>query len=118
MGIGGFAGHAHKSFPRSHIGYFARLIIDQNVSAVTGACLMIKAKTWQELGGLDENLKIALNDIDLCLRVRQTGKLIVFTPFVELYHFESKSRGYENTPQKARRLESEVEYFRKRWKEF
>lgn len=115
IGIGGSAGHSHKCFDRNDPGYFNRLEAIQNVSAVTGACLMVKKALYQKLDGLDEkNLPIALNDIDFCLRLREQGYLNIFTPYCELYHHESRSRGLENTPDKQARFQQEVCYLRQR----
>lgn len=115
IGIGGIAGHSHKYAQRQEPGYFARLHLIQNLSAVTAACLMIKKALYQTMGGLDEqNLAIAFNDVDFCLRLREKGYLNVFTPYCELYHHESKTRGYEDTPQKKQRFAKEIAYMRKR----
>ncbi len=115
LGIGGAAGHSHKGFDRNDPGYFNRLEAIQNVSAVTGACLMVKKTLYQALDGLDEeNLPIALNDVDFCLRLREWGYLNVFTPYCELYHHESCSRGLENTPDKRARFQQETRYLRER----
>lgn len=117
LGIGGVADHAHKNFPRDAKGYMMRCWIQQNLSAVTAACLMIKRSVFEEVGGLDEeNFKVALNDVDLCMKVRAKGYLIVWTPYAEAYHHESKSRGPENTPEKTKRFEGEILAFRKKWK--
>ena len=116
LGIGGVAGHFHKYFQHDDFGYMARLIYAQDVSAVTGACMMIRRGVWEQLNGLDEEYAVAFNDIDLCMRIRQAGYLIVWTPFAELYHYESKSRGMEDTPEKQRRFASEVTRFQQRWK--
>jgi len=115
IGIAGFAGHSHKHSPRTYPGHMGRLKIAQNVSAVTGACMMMKRAIYDEVGGLDEAFVVALNDVDMCLRIRQKGYLNVFTPFAELYHYESKSRGLEDTPEKEKRFADEVELFRQRW---
>ncbi len=115
IGIGGVAGHSHKHFIRGHHGYFGRLLLAQNLSAVTAACLMIKKSIFDELKGLDEEFTVAFNDIDFCMRVRKAGYLICWTPFAELYHHESLSRGYEDTPEKIKRFEGETARFRKRW---
>ncbi len=115
LGIGGVAGHSHKYLPAEHHGYFSRPHLVQNVSAVTGACLMVKRALYASVGGLDEsNLGIAFNDIDFCLRLRERGLLNVYTPYARLVHFESKSRGQEDTPDKQRRFLSETEYMRRR----
>lgn len=115
IGIGGSAGHSHKCLDRNDPGYFNRLDVIQNVSAVTGACLMVKKALYQALGGLDEiNLPIAFNDVDFCLRLREQGYLNVFTPYCELYHHESRSRGFETTPDRKRRFQQECHYLRQR----
>jgi len=115
LGIGGIAGHSHKYFPRSDYGYFGRLKTVQNLSAVTAACLMTRRKVFSEIGGFEESLSHAFNDVDLCLRIRDRGYLVVFTPFAELYHHESLSRGYENTPEKRRRFGQERRFCEDRW---
>lgn len=116
LGIGGVAGHAHKCFNRDNSGYFSRLQLTQNYSAVTGACMLMRRAVFDEVGSFDEkNLKIAYNDIDLCLRVREAGYLIVWTPYAELYHVESASRGYEETPAKQLRFPTEANYMKSRW---
>lgn len=111
------AGHTHYKMPRQNLGYMGRLCYAQNVSAVTGACLMVKRALFEEVGGLNENLEISLNDVDFCLRLLQKGYLNVFTPFCELYHYESASRGLDDQGEKAERYNKESEYFRKEWKE-
>ncbi|MBR2189849.1 MAG: glycosyltransferase family 2 protein, partial [Eubacterium sp.] len=115
-GVGGFAGHILTGKLREDAGYMGRLLAVQDVSAVTGACLMIKKSLFDAVGGLDEALTVALNDIDLCLKVRETGALIVLNPAAELFHYESKSRGYEETPEKHERFKREIRYFREKWK--
>lgn len=117
MGIGGTAGHSHKGFRRGHYGYMLRLSLAQNLSGVTGACCMIPRRVWEKVGGLDEGFAVAFNDVDLCLRIREAGYLIVWTPYAELYHYESKSRGYENTFEKHRRFMGERDRLRMRWAE-
>lgn len=115
VGLGGVAGHSHKHFAKESPGYFNRLDIVQNLSAVTAACLMVKRTVYEELCGLDEhNLKIAFNDVDFCLRVLEHGYLNVFTPYCEAYHHESVSRGYEDNAQKIERFNSEIAYMRLR----
>ncbi len=117
LGIGGVAGHSHKYFKKEDIGYFARPHIVQNVSAVTAALMMIKKNVFEEVGGFDEeHLKVAFNDVDLCLKIRQKGYLNVFTPWAEAYHYESKSRGAEDTPEKQERFKKEVEFMQNKWK--
>ena len=116
LGIGGVAGHSHKYFPRNSNGYFGWLKLPHNVSAVTGACLMVRKDIYEAVGGLDEeNLKVAFNDVDFCLRVMQAGYSNAFTPFAELYHHESLSRGSEDSPEKQARFEREVTYMLNRW---
>ena len=116
IGIGGVGGHAHKYFPRNSYGYMSRAAIAQNYSAVTAACVMIPKYVWEEINGLDETFEVAFNDVDLCMRIRKAGYLIVWTPYAELYHYESKSRGLEDTPEKRKRFEGEVRRFQERWK--
>ena len=120
LGLGAHrtAGHTHYKINHDNLGYMGRLCYAQNVSAVTGACLMVKRSLFEELGGLDESFKVALNDVDFCLRLREKGYLNVFTPFAELYHFESASRGIDIQDEtKAKRYEEEAEHFKTRWKE-
>ncbi len=115
IGVGGVAGHSHKGAPRDEPGYYGRLMITQNVSAVTAAFLMVKKNLYLAVGGLDEqNLAVAFNDIDFCLRLREKGCLNVFTPYCEAYHRESISRGYEDTPEKLLRFEREIAYLHRR----
>ena len=112
------AGHTHYKINYDNLGYMGKLCYAQNVSAVTGACLMVKKSLYDELGGLDEDFRVALNDVDFCLRLREKGYLNVFTPFAELYHFESASRGVDVVDEaKAKRYEEESALFRDRWKE-
>lgn len=112
------AGHTHYKINYDNLGYMGRLCYAQNVSAVTGACLMVKKSLYDELGGLDESFAVALNDVDFCLRIREKGYLNVFTPFAELYHFESASRGSDVMDEaKAKRYEEESAHFREKWKE-
>ncbi len=118
IGIGGVAGHSHKYFEREDNGYFSRLKIIQNLSAVTAACLMVRKDVFDSVNGLDEAFKVAFNDVDFCLRVREEDKLVIFTPYVEAYHHESKSRGTEDTPEKVERFQGEVKRFYARWGEY
>ena len=115
VGLGGVAGHSHKNFNRGHVGFMYRASIVQNLSAVTAACMMIPTHIYKEMGGFDERYVVAFNDVDFCMRIRKAGYLIVFTPYAELYHYESKSRGYEDTPEKQERFEREVLLFQKTW---
>ncbi len=111
------AGHSHYRVSSNNLGYMGRLCYAQNVMAVTGACLMMKKALFQELGGLDENFAVSLNDVDLCVRAWKAGYVNVFTPFAELYHFESISRGLDDTGEKAQRYDRESEAFRAKWKD-
>ena len=114
------AGHVQYRQRRENLGYMGRLCYAQNMSAVTGACLMVKKRIYDELGGLDETFEVSLNDVDFCLRCRQKNYLNVFTPFAELYHYESLSRGSDvEDPhsENAKRYDREAEHFRTRWKE-
>lgn len=116
IGIGGVAGHSHKYFERGAQGYFARLKLVHDVSAVTGACLLVRKAVYDAVGGLnEEKLTIAFNDVDFCLKVREAGYRNLFTPRAELYHHESVSRGHEDTPEKKARFRAEVEYMLSRW---
>lgn len=115
LGIGGVAGHSHANFQRNDNGFAGRLKIVQNLSAVTAACLMIKRSVYEEVNGLNEDLAVAFNDIDFCLKVRKKGYLIVFSPYVEMYHYESKSRGKDDTKEKSARFESEIKTFHNNW---
>lgn len=115
-GICGVAGHGHKGLPRDAYGYFSRAQLTQNLSCVTAACLIMRRAVFDEVGGLDDkNLAVAFNDVDFCLRIRERGHLIVWTPFAELYHLESASRGPDTAPDKVQRFNSEVSYMRQRW---
>jgi GT2 family glycosyltransferase len=116
LGVGGVAGHAFKHYPGDYPGYFSRARLTSSFSAVTAACLVIRKETYLQAGGLDEkNLAIAFNDIDFCLRVRELGLRNVWTPHALLYHHESASRGYEDTPEKQERFAKEVRFMQKRW---
>lgn len=117
VGLGGAAAHAHRGFRRKEYGYFLRLGIVQNISAVTGACLLIKKSTFNEVNGLDETFEVAYNDVDFCLRVLQTGKVNVWTPYAELYHYESKSRGVDDL-NSSERFRGEFDRFRERYSKF
>ena len=116
IGILTLAGHYHKHFDGNHPGYMGRLIYAQDLSAVTGACMMIRREVYDQLNGYDESFEVAFNDVDFCMRVRQAGYLIVFTPFAELYHYESKPRGQDEAPEKRARFVGEVTRFQERWK--
>ena len=110
------AGHTHYKQHRQNLGYMGRLCYAQNVTAVTGACLMVKKSLYEEVGGLDEGFAISLNDVDFCLKLREKGLLNVFTPFAELYHYESVSRGLDDNGEKAERYNRESAAFRDKWK--
>lgn len=115
VGIGGIAGNMFVGLKRGYTGYMHKAVLQQDLSAVTAACMLMKRKAFEEVGGFEEKLKVAFNDVDLCLKVRKAGYLVVFDPFAELYHYESKSRGAEDTPEKIRRFQSEIEFMRNRW---
>lgn len=116
IGLLTLAGHYHRHFDREHPGYMGRLIYAHNVTAVTAACIMIPKRVWDQVHGLDESFEVAFNDVDLCMRIRKAGYLIVWTPYAELYHYESKSRGMEDTPEKKERFGGEIRRFQERWK--
>lgn len=115
IGILDVAGHSHKGFSRNSCGYINRLCVVQNLSAVTGACLMVRKEVFKEAGGFDENFILAYGDVDLCLKIRAKGYLIIWTPFSELYHYESITRGYEDTPEKRERINGEIKLFYNKW---
>lgn len=119
LGLGAHrtAGHSHYRVSSNNLGYMGRLCYAQDVMAVTGACLMMRRSLFEELGGLDESFAVSLNDVDLCIRAWKAGYLNVFTPFAELYHYESVSRGLDDQGEKAQRYNRESEAFRARWKE-
>ena len=117
IGIGGIADHLFKGINDFDTTYMNRAQIAQDLNAVTAACLMIKSKIFDEINGFEEDLKIAFNDIDLCLRVRDKGYLVVYNPYSSFYHYESKSRGLEDTPEKVKRFNNEFAYFVHRWKD-
>ncbi len=115
IGIGGIAGHAHKHFFCDEHGYFGRLHVVQNLSAVTAACMLVRKSVFDEVGGFTEKLSHAFNDVDLCLKIREKGYLIIYTPFSRLYHYESISRGFENSSGKRERFIRELKYMQERW---
>lgn len=118
VGMGGVAGHSHVFFPRGVVGYMQRLVITQNVAAVTGACLLMPRHVFDTVGGFDEGYVLAFNDIDLCLAVLRAGYRVVWTPDAELYHLESKTRGKEDTLDKLKRFQREYALFQTKWGEF
>ena len=115
FGIGGVAGHLHKYFPATSDGYMGRLNYVQDVYGDTAACLLIRKEIYDEVNGLDESYAVAFNDVDFCVRVREAGYTNVFTPFAQLYHYESNSRGMEDNPEKQKRFQGEVLRFQARW---
>jgi O-antigen biosynthesis protein len=115
LGMGGVAGHSHLFYPRQAQGYMQRLRITQNVAAVTGACLLMPRAVFEKVGGFDEGFVLAFNDVDLCLSVLQAGYRVVWTPDAELYHLESKTRGYEDTAEKQARFKREYDLFHLKW---
>ena len=115
LGMGGIAGHIMCMASCEDKGYFGRAVNVQEISAVTAACMLMKAEDFQAVGGFDEEFVVAFNDIDLCMKARAAGKKVVFTPYAELYHYESKSRGMEDTPEKQFRFEKETKRFEEKW---
>lgn len=115
IGLGGIAGHAFINLPRARSGYLHKASLQMDLSAVTAACMMMKRSVFEEIGGFEEQLAVAFNDVDLCLRTVQAGYLVVYNPEAELYHHESKSRGAEDSEEKVRRFQSEIEFMRTRW---
>lgn len=115
VGFGNYAGHVNTGIGRDDYGYMVRARINCNYSAVTAACMLTKKSLFEQVGGFDEQFEVACNDVDYCLKLRELNKLIVFNAFAEWYHYESKSRGYEDTDEKMKRFESEVEKFQKKW---
>ncbi len=115
IGIGGIAGSVFVGQKRTHTGYMHREALQQDLSAVTAACMMVRRTLFEQLGGFTEQLAVAFNDVDFCLRARELGYLVVYDPYVELYHYESKTRGAEDTQEKVRRFQTEIEYMRTRW---
>jgi GT2 family glycosyltransferase len=115
LGIKDRAAHSHRGYPANERGYYGRLQLIGNFSAVTGACMMLRKEVFNEIGGFDETLSVALNDVDLCLKIRDKGYLIVYTPYSELYHFESLTRGYEDNPEKKARVKEEIARIQNKW---
>jgi SAM-dependent methyltransferase len=115
MQLVGVAGHAHKHFRKGDVGYMGRAALHQGFSAVTGACLVVRRAVYEQVGGLLEELAVAFNDIDFCLRLREAGYRNVWTPYAELYHHESATRGQEDTPEKIARAQQEGDYMRQHW---
>ncbi|MGI6071174.1 MAG: glycosyltransferase family 2 protein [Blautia sp.] len=115
IGLGGVAGHIFTGLPRREYGYGARLVSTQDYSAVTAACMMTPAAVFQSVGGFDEGFQVAFNDVDYCMKVRALGRLVVFTPYAQLFHYESKSRGKEETAEQLERFHGEIDRFEKKW---
>lgn len=115
LGIGGVAGHSYVGMPRGYPGDKHRAGLVQNLSAVTAACALVRRDVFEQVGGLDESLVVAFNDVDFCIRVREAGYRNLWTPFAELYHHESASRGYEDTPEKIARFKREEALMKQRW---
>lgn len=118
IGIGGIAGHAFLGMQRSRTGYMHKASLQMDLSAVTAACMMVRRDVFDQIGGFEEDLSVAFNDVDLCLRAGRAGYLVVYLPSVELYHCESKSRGKEDSEEKIRRFQSEIEFMRTRYERF
>lgn len=118
VGICGLAANMLTNLPKGHHGYFAKEGLTQNMSAITGACLFSRKSVYEEVGYMDEeNFVVAFNDVDFCLKIREIGKKVIYYPFVEFIHYESKTRGYENTPEKQERFQNECNRFKTKWKE-
>ncbi len=117
LGVHGVAAHIYAGMPRGYPGHGGRTRVAQSLSAVTGACLLVRRTVWDRVGGLDDSLQVAFNDIDFCLRLREAGYRNIWTPFAELYHHESASRGSEDTEEKKQRFAREVDLMQQRWGE-
>ena len=115
VGMGGIAGNMFVDMPSERTGYLHKASLLQDMSAVTAACMMVKTDVFRKIGGFEEKLAVAFNDIDLCLRIREAGYLIVYDPYVQICHLESRTRGAEDSEEKVRRFQSEIEFFRTRW---
>ena len=115
VGFGGAAGHVFSGIGKNETGFMMRPLVNCNYSAVTAACMMTKKDLFEVVGGFDENLKVAFNDIDLCLKIRKLSKLVVYNAFSLWHHYESLSRGYETTPEKSKRFEKEIAIFQEKW---
>jgi GT2 family glycosyltransferase len=115
--MGGIAGHAFVGLNEADGLYQSRSKVACDYSAVTAACMMVKKEIFDRVGGLEEKFKVAFNDIDFCMKVRETGALVVYNANAKLYHYESKSRGLEDTPEKIERFNSEIRLFQSRWPE-
>ncbi len=118
IGLGGVAGHMHRTMRRGHLGYFGRAAAAQNLSAVTAACLVVKRSVYEEVGGLNEELSVAFNDVDFCLRLVKAGYRNIWTPYAELYHYESASRGSDLSLDKYQRFAGEVHWMEEHWRDW
>jgi len=119
LGIGGLAGHSHRHFPKGSQGYVSRMTLISEFSAVTAACFVVRKSVYKQIGGLNENdLKVAFNDVDFCLRLLEAGYRNIWTPYAELYHYESATRGLDESPEEQARIASEVDYMKERWGKF
>ena len=118
LNLTGTAGHVNWNEKENNPGYFGRIMIQQNVSAVTGALLGVSKKTFDQVNGFDETFPIAYNDVDFCLKIQDIGKLITYNPYIEAFHYESQSRGYEDTEEKQKRLKKEENKLKKKWKKY
>lgn len=118
VGLGGVAGHRFKGVPKAGHGYYSKESMIENLSAVTAACMMNPKSIYEDVGYMEEKLAVAFNDIDFCLKIREKGKLIVYNPYVEFIHYESKTRGYEDSPEKLKRFQGEMETFKTKWEDF
>lgn len=117
VGMGGIAGHMFVDMPKERSGYLHKASIQQDMSAVTAACMMIERQLFEDVEGFTEALSVAFNDVDLCLKIRTAGYLVVYDPYVQLYHYESKSRGKEDNKEKVKRFQEEIEYIRCQWED-
>lgn len=117
IGFGGFAGHVFTGINKDDYGYMVRARINCNYSAVTAACMLVKKECFDQVHGFSEEFKVGLNDIDFCLKVRKLDKLVVFNAHALWHHYESKSRGYEDTIEKQKRFEGEIRLFQNKWKD-
>ena len=115
IGMGGVAGSMFVGMDRRRTGYLHKAGIQQDLSAVTAACMMVKKNVFQEVHGFEEKLAVAFNDVDFCLKVREKGYLVVYDPYAELYHYESKTRGAEDTKEKVKRFQGEIQYMKEKW---
>src|SRR5256714_3075083 len=115
LGIGGVAGHQFHNMPRGNAGYYGRALLEQDLSFITGACMVMRREVFDNIGGFNEKFAVAFNDVDLCIRVRRLGWRLLWTPAVEMYHHESASLGKHNAPQRQALLEEEVKLMRATW---